>query len=112
MIDSPWTTRYNDFIVDESRYPNPEQFFGDLQNNGYRVVLWMTCFVNSRNKDTAIEDSSDWYQEAAAERGLELDKAAARELVYGMPYDEFKEKHQTPASAEKMAQLNASNPHN
>ena len=55
---------------------------------------------------------SNWYQEAAAERGLELDKAAARELVYGMPYDEFKEKHQTPASAEKMAQLNASNPHN
>ena len=55
---------------------------------------------------------SNWYQEAAAERGLELDKAAARELVYGMPYDEFKEKHQTPASAEKMAQLKASNPHN
>lgn len=35
-----------------------------------------------------------WYRAAAAERGLELEDAAAREIVYGMPYDEWKEKHQ------------------
>jgi uncharacterized protein len=38
---------------------------------------------------------SNWYQEAAAERGLTLSKEAARELVYGMPYEEWKEKFQT-----------------
>lgn len=65
LIDSPWTTRYNDFVVDETRYPEPEKFFGDLQRDGYRVVLWMTCFVNSRSKDTAVQDSADWYQKAA-----------------------------------------------
>ena len=52
LIDSPWSERYNDFKVDENRYPEPEKFFAKLQSQGYRVVLWMTCMVNSRNKDT------------------------------------------------------------
>ena len=38
---------------------------------------------------------SRWYQEAAAERGVELSKDEAREVVYGMPYDEWKARHQT-----------------
>ena len=37
---------------------------------------------------------SNWYKDAADEKGIELDKMAAREVVYGMPYDEWKEKHQ------------------
>jgi len=65
LIDSPWSTRYNDFIVDEKRYPKPAEFFGNLQARGYRVVLWMTSMVNSENPDTAISDASDWYAEAA-----------------------------------------------
>ncbi|WP_339896741.1 DUF1244 domain-containing protein [uncultured Gilvimarinus sp.] len=39
---------------------------------------------------------SRWYQEAAEQRGVAMDKEAAREVVYKMPYDEWKEKHQTP----------------
>jgi len=35
-----------------------------------------------------------WYAEAAAEQGQPIDKEDARELVYGMPYDEWKSKHQ------------------
>ncbi len=38
---------------------------------------------------------SRWYAEAAEAEGVPLDKAAAREIVYGMPYDEWKSKHQT-----------------
>jgi alpha-glucosidase (family GH31 glycosyl hydrolase) len=64
MIDSPWSTRYNDFIVDEERFPEPAAFFKGLQDDDYRVVLWMTCFVDKESKDTAIRDSSDWFQEA------------------------------------------------
>jgi hypothetical protein len=41
--------------------------------------------------------------EAAQERGLELDKAGAREIVYGMPYDEWKDKYQTEATPEQKA---------
>ncbi len=64
LIDSPWSTRYNDFIVDENRYPNPKEWFDKLQNQGYRVVLWMTSMVNSRNKDTAIRDEQNWFDSA------------------------------------------------
>lgn len=37
---------------------------------------------------------SKWYREAAEERGVGLSDPAAREIVYGMPYDEWKTKHQ------------------
>ncbi|MEZ5911699.1 MAG: DUF1244 domain-containing protein [Paracoccaceae bacterium] len=38
-----------------------------------------------------------WYQEAAAERGIEMTKAEAREVYYGMPYDDWKAAHQGEA---------------
>lgn len=41
---------------------------------------------------------SRWYQEAAAEKGIELSKDKARESFYGMPFSEWKEKYQTDAS--------------
>jgi hypothetical protein len=37
---------------------------------------------------------SKWYRAAAAERGVELTDPDAREIIYGMPYDEWKTKHQ------------------
>jgi uncharacterized protein len=46
---------------------------------------------------------SNWYQEAAAERGIAVSKEAARERVYGMPYEEWKAKHQTGAHVEVAA---------
>ncbi len=46
---------------------------------------------------------SNWYQEAASEKGLKLDKAEAREIVYGMPYDEWKARYQTEATPEQKA---------
>src|SRR3989337_3261248 len=44
---------------------------------------------------------SNWYQEAAAERGFALSKDEAREIVYGMPYEEWKGKVQTEATGPK-----------
>ncbi|HKE15299.1 MAG TPA: DUF1244 domain-containing protein [Kofleriaceae bacterium] len=35
-----------------------------------------------------------WYREAAEERGLPVEDGEARERIYGMPYAEWKEKHQ------------------
>jgi hypothetical protein len=46
---------------------------------------------------------SNWYQEAAAERGVALTKDAAREIVYGMPYKEWQAKYQKEVSAEAAA---------
>lgn len=66
LIDSPWSTRYNDFNVDTQRFPNPGEFFKELENEGYRVVLWMTCNVNSKSDNTAIPESADWHADAVA----------------------------------------------
>ena len=44
---------------------------------------------------------SNWYKEAADARGLGMTKDASREIVYGMPYDEWKAKHQKDASADQ-----------
>ena len=41
---------------------------------------------------------SRWYQEAAAERGIALDKEQGREIVYGMPYDQWQAIHQREAT--------------
>ena len=46
---------------------------------------------------------SRWYQEAAAEQGIALDKEAARGIVYGMPYADWVAQHQTGADAAKKA---------
>lgn len=44
---------------------------------------------------------SRWYQEAAAEQGIEMSKDEAREHYYGMTMDEWKLTYQTEASADK-----------
>ena len=46
---------------------------------------------------------SKWYTAAAAEKGLDLGYEDAREIVYGMPYSDWKAKHQTEATADKKA---------
>ena len=51
---------------------------------------------------------SDWLGEAATEAGVPLTKDAAREAVYGMPYADYKARHQTDATPEQLAQMAAS----
>ncbi|WP_421979834.1 DUF1244 domain-containing protein [Roseibium sp.] len=53
---------------------------------------------------------SNWYQDAAQEKGISLEKADAREIVYGMPYGEWKDKYQTEATAEQQAAFDKNKP--
>lgn len=46
-----------------------------------------------------------WYVAAADEWGVKMDQAEAREIVYGMPYDEWKAKYQSEATAEQLARF-------
>ena len=46
---------------------------------------------------------SKWYRAAAEERGLDMDYEQAREIIYGMPYAEWKPKYQKEATAEQLA---------
>ncbi len=49
---------------------------------------------------------SKWYKAAGEERGIEIDYEDARELVYGMPYSEWKDNHQQKATPEQLARFN------
>jgi hypothetical protein len=48
-----------------------------------------------------------WYVEAARERGLAVDPEKARERIYGMPYAQWKERYQPPATEEQLARFAA-----
>ena len=51
---------------------------------------------------------SKWYVAEAAERGKEVEMETARELIYGMPYSEWKAQYQTEATTEQLAAFEAS----
>lgn len=53
---------------------------------------------------------SKWYRAAAEERGLTLSDPASREIVYGMPYEEWKARYQREANADQKAQFAKSHP--
>lgn len=44
-----------------------------------------------------------WYQEAAAERGIEMSKDEGREAFYGMPYADWKANYQTDSTPEQQS---------
>ena len=48
---------------------------------------------------------SGWYQDAAKEKEVLLSKEEAREIVYGMPYSEWKEKYQTESNIKQQIQF-------
>jgi len=51
---------------------------------------------------------ADWYAEAASERGIAMTRDEAREAIYGMPFAQWKQQHQTEATAEQLAAFEAS----
>ncbi|WJH40770.1 DUF1244 domain-containing protein [Aliirhizobium terrae] len=53
---------------------------------------------------------SNWYKDAANEAGIELSKDQSREIVYGMPFDEWKNLHQKEASDAQKAAFEVNKP--
>ena len=51
---------------------------------------------------------SNWLKDAADAQGVSMTKEASREAVYGMPYEEWKAKHQSDATPEQIATMKAS----
>ena len=50
---------------------------------------------------------ADWYREAAEAAGMPMDREQARESVYGMPFAEWKARHQAEATPEQLAAFEA-----
>ena len=55
IIDSPWSTAYNDFEWNTARYPNSAQMIQDLKKQNIKVILWLTGCVNSTGKDVPVQ---------------------------------------------------------
>ncbi|CDZ40158.1 DUF1244 domain-containing protein [Neorhizobium galegae] len=53
---------------------------------------------------------SNWYRDAAADAGVDLSKDASREIVYGMPYEDWKNLHQQQASDAQKAAFDVNKP--
>ena len=53
---------------------------------------------------------SNWYREAAEQAGVPLAKEESREIIYGMPYEEWRERHQREATAEQKAAFEINRP--
>ncbi len=89
-IDDATRTRieaqvYRELVEHLQRYPEVQNI--DLMNLAY---FCRNCM-------------SKWYRSAAQEEGIELDYDQAREIVYGMPYPEYKSRHQEKATPEQLA---------
>ncbi|WP_299940637.1 DUF1244 domain-containing protein [uncultured Nitratireductor sp.] len=53
---------------------------------------------------------SNWYRDAAEAEGIVLSKEESREIIYGMPYEEWRSKYQTEATAEQKAAFEENRP--
>jgi alpha-glucosidase (family GH31 glycosyl hydrolase) len=62
LIDSPWSTAYNNFVFDESRYPRPAAMIDTWHKMGIRTVLWMTHIIDTaKDKSDAPGSAEDLY---------------------------------------------------
>ena len=52
---------------------------------------------------------SKWYRAAAEDKGIEMDYEEARQIIYGMPYSEWKDQFQLKATAEQTAAFEKNN---
>lgn len=93
---------------------SPQELQRDLEAAAFRrLVSHLQKRTDVQNIDLMILGGfcrnclSNWMQEAAEAEGASMDRNEAREKIYGMPYDEWKEKHQTKASPEQLAALEA-----
>ena len=53
---------------------------------------------------------ANWYRDAAEEADVAMSKETARELIYGMPYDDWRALHQKPASPQELAEFEKNRP--
>lgn len=55
---------------------------------------------------------ADWYRDAAQDKGVSMSRDEAREIIYGMPYGDWKQRHQTEATPEQIQKMNEAHERN
>lgn len=71
-LDRPWSSAYNDFTFNPSRFPEPQSFVTALREKGFDLVLWTTPYLNtSDDSDIGLDGTlSQALFDAAAQEGL------------------------------------------
>lgn len=70
IIDSPWSTAYNNFEWDSSRYPDYTQMIDDFSKKNVKVILWLTGVVNNKSKDTKLQKSTNFDEAVSRKLGI------------------------------------------
>ena len=70
IIDSPWSTTYNDFNWDRQRYADPDNMIKSLSQKGVRTILWVTGNVNEKCKDTPQQKSATYDEVVSKNYGV------------------------------------------
>ncbi len=91
IVDSPWETKYNSFVWDTRRYPDPQAMIDGFHAQGIGVVLWITSFINTNSPDYALVKSRGYTVNNAQDfswwkgTGVHLDHTnpAARAWLHG-----------------------------
>ena len=87
IIDSPWTTTYNDFNWDRARYSDPEGMIRGFMAKGVRTILWLTGNVNEQCKDTPQQKSATYDEVVAKNYGVNNSKPYTWWKGYGQHID-------------------------
>ena len=72
------------------------------------MLLLYTIDLNNFDKSFCRNCLSRWYKEAAQELGIDISKEESKEIVYGMPASEWKQKYQTEATEQQKSMFNNS----
>lgn len=67
IIDSPWSTSYNDFNWDTKRYPKSAEMIAQLKKQQVKVILWLTGCINLNGKDIPVQ-KNPYFDEAVAKK--------------------------------------------
>lgn len=70
IIDSPWSTAYNNFEWDKSRYPDHNGMIDYFEGKNVKVILWLTGAVNNKGKDTKIQKCESFDYVSANKLGI------------------------------------------
>jgi alpha-D-xyloside xylohydrolase len=83
VIDSPWERGYNDFVLNDDQFTDPEAMFKRVRELGFYTCLWLTPFVNSENrhdmKGIKAGESSNFRE--AAEAGYLVKNSAGDVMI-------------------------------
>jgi alpha-glucosidase (family GH31 glycosyl hydrolase) len=95
VLDSPWETGYNNFIVNRTQFPAPEKMFARIRELGFELCLWLTPFVNDSNviDMRGITPASSNFDEAR--RHLVKDSTGAVALSRFAAFSPFMQVHMT-----------------